>query len=604
MRTTRFGCLLALFGIALLAGSAEAQRPLRYEPPTDEQRTRFARQRLLDARAFVKQERLDAAERALLRGLDASPEDARLHDLLARVLAAQGRDEQASVHRGRAEELAPPPPPVPDTPLIESAAGLLVALVPPSVPDEPPERVAGNWPSGIAAQTLQRRLRLRLPGAAVVHANPQTVAEARALLATRRPASVLSYRVERAYCNDTIKDGPFAVAWLRVAGEIRGETSAGPDSRRDVILNPRDPGDCRAEALARGLERSFRHRVVRRALAERGDPDRAPAAGTRAWSNAAIRTLFPGIGERIRIALVRGRDQITAGRIADARDTFRAAAEADPEDAVVKTYLVEIEATLAIAHELELRRDPVRFREEDLGVLDPRYSAVQRAAAEARLDEARREREDLLAVQAALGEAERTAGPAALAALRLGETHDPDAFGPRTARQRSGGEVEARVVYTPNGHEIARYYLPAGGGAAVLREEDVDGDGRADRWIVYRDGVRSEIWEDGHGHGRPDVRFSFSPDGVQVVRVAIDSIADGRSDRILGYEGGVLISESSDTDGDGVKDQFDRFDSEGYLETRDEDLDGDGVVDMRSTYRGGRLVERSIRDADLMPGDS
>ncbi|MBW2666800.1 MAG: hypothetical protein JRE13_10965, partial [Deltaproteobacteria bacterium] len=425
MRPTVSGCLLALFGVALLAASAEAQRPPRYEPPTDVQRARFAQQRLHDARAFVKQERLEAAERALLRGLGAAPEDAQLHGLLARVLAEQGRDQQAGIHRGRAEKLAPPPPPVPSAPLIESAAGLLVVLVPPNVPNEPPERVAEGWPSGIAAQTLERRLRLRLPGAAIVHADPQTVAEARTLLAARKAASALSYRVERAYCNDTIKDGPFAVAWLRVAGETRGETGTGPDSRRDVILNPRDPGDCRAEALARGLERSFRHPVVRHALSERANPDRTPAAGTRLWSNAAIRSLFPAIGERIQIALVRGREQIAAGRLADADETFRAAAEIDPEDAIVRTYLGEIEATLAMARELELRHDPVRFREEDLGVLDPRYSAAQRAATEARLDEARREREDLLAAQAALVEGERVSSHAALTALRLGEIHDP-----------------------------------------------------------------------------------------------------------------------------------------------------------------------------------
>ena len=604
MRRSCCGYLLTLLGIVLLAGSAGAQRPPRFGPPTAEQRARFARQRLHDARAFVKQERLEAAEQALLRGLQAMPEDARLHDLLARVLAVQGRNEQADVHRERAEALDPPPPPVPDTPLIESAAGLFVALLPPNVPDEPPERVAEGWPRGIAAQTLERRLRLRLPGATIVHANPQTIAEARELLAARRPASVLSYRVERAYCSDTIKDGPFAVAWLRIAGETHGEASAGPDSRRDVILNPRDPGDCRAEALARGLERSFRHAVVRRALAAGVDPVRTSATGTRAWSNATIRSLFPGMGERIRIALVRGRKQIAVGRVADAGETFRGAAEIDPEDPIVQAYLGEIEATLAIAKELELRNDPERFREEELGVLDPRYSAVQRAAAEARLDEARRERNDLLAAQAALGEVERVAGPAALTALRLGEIYDPDAFGPRTARQRSGGNVEVRVVYTPDGHVIARYYLPTGGGAAVLREEDIDGNDQADRWIAYRDGVRSEIWEDSYEGGRPDVHFSFSRDGTQVVRVEIDTIADGRNDRILRYEGGVLASESADTDGDGVQDRFDRFDAEGYIETRDEDLDGDGVVDMRSTYSSGRLVRRSIRNAGLLSDDS
>jgi tetratricopeptide (TPR) repeat protein len=600
MRPSFSGWLLAGFSVALFATAAAAQLAPRFEPPTVEQRARFARQRLQDARAFVKQERFEAAERSLLRGLGASPEDAQLHGLLARVLAAQGRSEQADIHRRRADALAPPPPPVPDTPLVDSAAGLLVALVPPGAPDEPPERVAENWPKGIAARTLERRLGLRLPGTRIVHANPQTVAEARELLTTGKAVSVLSYRVERTYCNDTIKDGPFAVAWLRIAGETRGEASSGPDSRRDVILNPRDPGDCRSEALARGLERSFRHSVVRRALAATNDGP--AAANSPAWSNAAIRTLFPGIGERIRIALVRGREQLAAGRIADAGETFRAAVAIDPEDAVVRTYLSEISATLEIAHELELRHDPARTRAEDLGVLDPRYSAVQRAAIEARLEEARRQREDLLLALAALDEAERVVGPERLAALRIGEIRDPDAFGPRTARQRSGGELEVRVVYTPDGEVIARYYLPAGGGAAILREEDVDGNGHADRWIAYRDGARSETWEDGHGRGRPDAHYSFSADGTQIVRVAIDTVADGRDDRVLRYEAGALASESADTDGDGTPDRFDRFDADGYLETRDEDLDGDGVFDMRSTYRGGRLVERSIRDAELLPG--
>jgi len=601
MRPSRSGYLLTLFGVVLFAAAAAAQLAPRFEPPTDEQRERFARQRLQDARAFVKQERLEAAERSLLRGLGASPQDARLHGLLARVLAAQGRVEQADFHRQRADELSPPPPPVPDTPLVDSAAGLLVALVPPGVTDEPPERVAEDWPSGIVARTLEQRLALRLPGADVVHANPQTIAEALELLTAREAASVLSYRVERAYCNDTIKDGRFAVAWLRIAGETRGEASAGPDSRRDVILDPRAAGDCRGEALARGLERSFRHAVVRRALAA---ADHQAAANSPAWSNASIRTLFPGIGERIQLALVRGRNQVAAGRIADARETFRAASAIDPEDTIVRTYLSEITATLEIARELELRHDPARFREEDLGVLDPRYSAVQRAATAARLEEARRQREDLLAALAALGEAERVVGHATLAALRIGEIRNPDAFGPRTARERAGGEIEVRVVYTPDGEVIARYYLPAGGSAAVLREEDRDGSGRADRWIAYRDGLRSEIWVDHRGSGRPDAHYSFSVDGTQVVRVAIDSAADGRNERILLYEGGVLASESTDTDGDGTPDRFDHFDADGFVETRDEDLDGDGVLDMRSTYRGGRLVKRSIRDAALLPGDS
>jgi hypothetical protein len=283
---------------------------------------------------------------------------------------------------------------------------------------------------------------------------------------------------------------------------------------------------------------------------------------------------------------------------------LREAYEIDAEDDVVRTYLAEVEATLEIAHELTLRNAPERFSEEDRGVLDPRYSAEQRAAAEARLAEARREREDLLAAQAALGEDAQAPGEAAITALRLGEILDADAFGPRTARALAGGDVETRVVYTPAGDEIARYYLAAGGDTPVLREEDVDGDGRPDRWIGYENGVRRSIAEDGHGRGAPDLRYRFSPDGIGVVRVEIDGDLDGRHNRVFVYANGRVASESVDTDGDGVRDRFDRFDADGYIETRDEDLDGDGQVDMRSTYRAGRLIERSIREAELGPEGS
>jgi hypothetical protein len=167
-----------------------------------------------------------------------------------------------------------------------------------------------------------------------------------------------------------------------VAAELPGATSEGPDERRELVLNPRAPGDCRSEALGRGLERVFKHAIVRRALA-------APQPAARRWSTLAIRALFPGLGERIKAELDRGRGQLAAGRIAAAAETFRRTARIDPEDLVVLAYLAEAEATLTMARELRPDRDAASIREEDRGVLDPRYSPAQRAAAEARLAEER-----------------------------------------------------------------------------------------------------------------------------------------------------------------------------------------------------------------------
>jgi len=169
------------------------------------------------------------------------------------------------------------------------------------------------------------------------------------------------------------------------------------------------------------------------------------------------------------------------------------------------------------------------------------------------------------------------------------------------ARQRAGGAVGVRVAYAPDGSEIARYYLPDGGEQAVLREEDIDGDGRPDRWVAYHVGARSDIWEDASGSGGPDLHFIFALGGEPLDRIELDTDEDGRTDRIIHYADGVLRAESWDTDGDGVLDRFDRFDDDGNVETRLEDLDGDGRIDVRSTYRGGRLLERTFQDVELVP---
>jgi hypothetical protein len=270
---------------------------------------------------------------------------------------------------------------------------------------------------------------------------------------------------------------------------------------------------------------------------------------------------------------------------------------------VVLAYLAEAESTLAMAQELTRRRNPASIREEDRGVLDPRFSPAQRAAAQARLAEERRRREDLLAAREVMAEDLRTPGPDTLAALRPGEIRDPGAFGPAAARARTGGEIEVRVAYAPDGSEIARYYLPAGGGEPVLREEDTNGDGRPDRWIAYAGAARSDVWEDGYATGMPDLHFVFALGGSPLERIELDTDDDERADRIIHYTDGTLRAESRDTDGDGLLDRFDRFDDEGYVETRDEDLDGDGRLDTRSIYRGGRLVERTIRELELAPDD-
>ena len=138
----------------------------------------------------------------------------------------------------------------------------------------------------------------------------------------------------------------------------------------------------------------------------------------------------------------------------------------------------------------------------------------------------------------------------------------------------------------------------------MLREEDSSGNGRPDRWTFYEGRVRSDVWEDADGAGRPHVRLVFGPGGRTVVR--IEFLAGEGKDlaRVFHYANDALVSEDHDTNGDGSLDRFDRFDAEGRLRERGEDLDGDGRIDLRSIYREGKLVRREVASPVFLPDDT
>ncbi len=595
MRAVAVAC--SALACAALAGSPSRARadPSAAAAPEARAAERIARRSLEDARALVREGRLEHAEMALRRGLDAHPDHARLHRTLAEVLAAQGRHDEATRERGLADALEPPPGPLPEGPLDLPAAGLLVLVLPPEPDVAHPERLAGAWPEQREIRALEARLAVRLRGARVVQADFETLEEARAWLAGRRPQRALSLRLERAWCSDSIKDGRFALGVVRAAAAAAGAAEGGAALGREVIL---DPGPaCEAEAVGRALERALAAPEVAAALSVPGQP----GAG---FSRRAIRELFPGLGRRIEAELRAGEGLLAAGEIEAAAAAFGRAAAVDPEDPVVRAYVFEAEATLALAAELARRAGepagPLR--------LDPRMTEEQLAAAEARLRDEERRRRELQAALAVLDEDVRAPDPKLLAALRAVEIPDAAAFGPSLARRRAGGEVEARAAFTPDGTILARYYFPTGSESPVLREDDTDGDRRPDRWIAYEGATRREVYESTPRDGpagaspRPGVRIVFAEGGERVARVEIDGDADGRPERILHYQAGTLSGEARDSDGDGSLDTFDRLDAAGRVALREEDVDGDGAIDVRSVYEAGRLIRRELSRPGLLPG--
>ncbi|HXK22476.1 MAG TPA: hypothetical protein VMS55_07350 [Myxococcota bacterium] len=569
-------------GLASLCAACQVPRSVSAPPPDPD--PLVSRLVLEQGRALLREGRGAEAEHVLRQGVAADPKNAALEGALARALEAQGRSQEAADAWRRADALSAPPPPPPEEPLPGRGAGMLVAIVPLE-----PDRAASaapEWPAPDLEPVLRDRLSLRLPEARVLRADPESVAAAGQWLRSQRPQRVLSLALERSWCGFTVKDGDLSVASLRVAAAAPGDSATAHSVR--ASSSPRGPGDCRFDALTRALELALAH-----AANVQAPPTKAP---TPEWSREALRALFPGIERRLHEALRSGRALLAAGELGDAQRAFASAAAIDPGDEDVQAYLADTALTLALARELGARTGAPGSSEQ----LDPRLPAARREAAERALEEERRRRDELLAALAVLDEDVRPPSEATLAALRTVEIADPEAFGPRLARQRAQGEVIARVAYAPDGSELARYYVPESGGPPILREEDTDASGTPDRWIAYRGAARSDIFEARSG-GAPALHFVFAKGGDPLLRVEVDSRGDGLPERVYRYENGRLVAEERDTDGDGKLDRFDRFDAAGRVAQRDEDLDGDGAVDVRSVYEQGRLVRREFRDPKLVP---
>jgi thioredoxin-like negative regulator of GroEL len=567
---------------ALCAAACQASRTVSAPPPRPDPLA--SRLVLEQGRALLRDGRSAEAEHVLRQGVADDAKNAALEGALARALEAQGRSEEAAQAWARADALSAPPPPLPDAALPGRGAGTLVAIVP-LEPDRA-ANAAPEWPAPDLEEVLRERLSLRLPEARVLRANPASVAAAGQWLASQRPARVLSLALERSWCGFTVKDGDLSVASLRVAAAAPGDRATAHSVR--AATEPRGPGDCRFDALARALEL---------ALADAAGPrSRGVDSPPPEWSREALRALFPGIERHLHEALRSGRALLAAGELGEAQRAFASAAAIDPGDEDVQAYLADTELTLALARELGARGGASGSSEQ----LEPRLPAARREAAERALEEERRRRDELLAALAVLDEDVRPPSESTLAALRAVEIADPDAFGPRLARERAQGEVVARVAYAPDGSELARYYLPKSGGPPVLREEDTGASGAPDRWIAYRGAARSEIFEAPSGDA-PALHFVFAEGGDPLQRVEMGSRADGLPERVYRYENGRLVAEERDTDGDGRLDRFDRFDASGRVAQRDEDLDGDGEVDVTSVYEQGRLVRREFSDSRLAP---
>jgi tetratricopeptide (TPR) repeat protein len=555
--------------------------------------------------------RLEAAERTTQRALALTPDDPQLHRLRARVLDSLGRREEAAIHRAAAEGLDPTPA-LPDQALSPSGASLLIVLLEPPAEPSRRGRAPAEWPDGEVHAAIEARLAQRLPSARVAAppAEPEPTVESRRawLEAQRRPAPI-SLRVDRAWCGESIKDGRFGLAVLRIGL---------PEGVRHVRYLRDDPdvGDgCRARSVMHALEQALALPEVDAARRASGSRDAAPSL-----HSTSVHALFPDLDARIHDALREGRKWLAAGQLDAARAAFSRAHHIDPGHIDAHSFLVEVDRSLEISRQLAnaggdptAARDAQRDERAGWRVLEPHLSSAEHRSLEDQLEAEQRLREDLLATLALLGSQLQTPDPAALAGLRRGTLPEAGGKGFRRAREqmRRAGDPKAaspapelvlstRVVHTPSGELLARYYFAGRSEHPLLMEEDTSGNGHLDRWVAWVGGTRREIWEEDRGQGLPDVHLVYAPDGRTLVRVELGGGDGQRPERVFVYREGLLRSDFQDTTGDGLFDEILHFGDDGSLALRERDLDHDGRIDVRTTYRSGRMVRREIMNPEVV----
>ena len=122
------------------------------------------------------------------------------------------------------------------------------------------------------------------------------------------------------------------------------------------------------------------------------------------------------------------------------------------------------------------------------------------------------------------------------------------------------------------------------GARPVSARQDLDEDGRMDRWEYYNDaGTLVKVGLSRRDRGTPDT-WAYPDAAGQIERVEVSSTADeNKIDRWERYAGNVLVKAEEDTNADGRPDKWEEYEA-GTLKTAAFDEDRDGTPDRRLTY--------------------
>ena len=128
------------------------------------------------------------------------------------------------------------------------------------------------------------------------------------------------------------------------------------------------------------------------------------------------------------------------------------------------------------------------------------------------------------------------------------------------------------------------------GARPVSARQDLDEDGRMDRWEYYNEaGTLVKVGLSRRDRGTPDT-WAYPDAQGQIQRVEVSSSGDEtKIDRWETYGGNVLTRAEEDTNGDGRPDKWQEYEA-GALKTAAFDENADGMADRRLTYDSGGAV--------------
>jgi len=136
------------------------------------------------------------------------------------------------------------------------------------------------------------------------------------------------------------------------------------------------------------------------------------------------------------------------------------------------------------------------------------------------------------------------------------------------------------------------------GARPVSARQDLDEDGRMDRWEYYNsDGTLVKVGLSRKDRGAPDTWAYPNAQGL-IERVEVSSTGDEKKiDRWESYSGNVLGTAEEDTNADGRPDKWEEY-AQGTLKTATFDENHDGTPDRRLTYDAGGSVVLIETEAD------